>query len=823
MFNLAPPLLTIFACQIGAPPNQQGGEFRNMLTARLARLQDISIRYHQAEETLISLEVPDVSKAGDLSIPPGVQINVDDAPREKECTFSFLDGRVRRDVRIAEDFLDDVTANRIHEHAVRFAVYVSERTEVLIQPAPGRNYFGNILDPQPVSSNIHVDFAIGIRVANVDPGWLDAKTIERMDIRAADDRRVEASLTDHLGTIHRWLFDADKGYGLVRYSLEGKDAGFVGMVIENGEFRNVDGLLLPFQIERAQYRKVDGEVKKWHSATIAVESYSLGSPENSLRRYSIQWPAGIPVYDARTGMAYRANDNGELVPEDAWQRGRTEGDQDRRREVPLAQELPAVEGSLWRGPLALLVALVAAGAAIGVHRRQARRDRRAWGLLTLLVILGLCNLPAMQATGQQIRWRDGVGARVVERLEHDLALDAEQAHECELLIETHRKSEEAANENYFKRMAEWERQYWKDRLPELDENFDGSDLPLERKMEIFAWRMKFKTNGAPIDGDPDFERAKRTVRGRAFLTLRSQKQMARIDLLEAIASILEEKQFAGWERAKRRFMIALHDGLTPRPDHCPVWNIDILALLDEACAEGAELARFAPVLGAPCAPDPGWSAIAGAGELSEAIERFEFAYLRALRGHEDGYTEFYRARLAADPGDQESMQEIVDDLRYKREPVWRARVRFVNELKTIAEELLGEAAATAWEDRFAARCCSSLFRPDRVDAALQRIRAIDELPEDMREDVEAVVARYESERRRIRHFLVRREIDATYARRSRLERVQADIAELRERRHDVEDRTLRTLSILLQERADVIADLRNPPVPDHWESARRRD
>jgi hypothetical protein len=103
------------------------------------------------------------------------------------------------------------------------------------------------------------------------------------------------------------------GYALVLYEFYTKDGRRVESIMPS-KFRPVNGLMLPREIVRKHYVPGDGGLTVVQQVNVQVDAYEVGSPDNTEKRYRMEWPPGTIVRDTRSNSSFRVGEDGELRP-----------------------------------------------------------------------------------------------------------------------------------------------------------------------------------------------------------------------------------------------------------------------------------------------------------------------------------------------------------------------------------------------------------------------------------------------------------------------------------------------------------------------------
>lgn len=103
------------------------------------------------------------------------------------------------------------------------------------------------------------------------------------------------------GTPNRWRFKKEPGYPLLNYQAFQRDTGKVGFEVNNSQFTDVNGIMLPQRINiKNYYYPSCNEKQVVYETTITVREFRLNDPNNVPSAYDIAWPPTSVVLDQRT-------------------------------------------------------------------------------------------------------------------------------------------------------------------------------------------------------------------------------------------------------------------------------------------------------------------------------------------------------------------------------------------------------------------------------------------------------------------------------------------------------------------------------------------
>lgn len=791
---------------------------RDALIARLARLQTIEIRYEQRDETLIKSgrEVP---RQGNVVMSP------DEATREKVCRAVLYDGVVRYETEIKPAYHDNLGPDGIGEPMKEVRVITPEKELVLIRSAPGRKPFGNVNVPLGPLPQLIVDYALGTRIAQADPGWVREEMLRSAAISVGDDGRVVVESVRDNGGVDRWTFQSDQGLALVRYAHQWNGAEFEGHVVECRDFRKVDGVPLPFSITQSRFTQRGGAVRKRHVADLSVVSYGLSSPEVFDAIDDMPWVPGMTVYDTIRGEVMVVDPNGELA-----RKGRPRGGSGPSGAIPNGDE----DGVLYDGaPTTSAAGLsgwgaILGGLALGALALVVGRYRTG-SVATALFIMGgwlALNIESNAAIADddpfvkelknvreaaQARQADRneaerahdrmVHERIVARLARDLALNEGQFEAVGQHCAAYRQADADRLSAYQEELKQWRNEYWLTRIPELDLNADISHLSGAEWLQMYGWRKSFAHGASPFT-DAESERARLIESGNMLVALYLQQRDARRQLSHDIAAILNAQQRDRWPRAERRLQIALRDGGRPGVRNVNN-NLDMIGMLEDAAGPEGELAALGDVLLDPlaCVQD---GKIEAHDAIDAALIQFEIAYLDTLETVDRRSHAKNRFKAEGGPTDSEARIEASKRWRRAMWRRWMVCLDFAEQLRAMALNagLIDRSQGRQWEARVYRQCSPISFEiPDAVEALVEQL---EELPEPLPADVAAAITEmqdaYEERRHRLCVDLARTRLEhyCTWGT-QREQQVQKGIG-LEADLDDVAGRTVRGIESLLDNR-----------------------
>jgi hypothetical protein len=341
--------------------------------ARLDRLRTVSA--HLAFQERFHHDSPSSSK------PVGRGISIPSRDRDGEMIVDVLDGRGRWETRWS-------TASAAQLGITRdITVFNGDRVEMFVAR---KSLSGMILAGAPVPPSL-LEIALGTRPfdwpapAPAGPSqrpWLSAEQIRAMvvSIDGSGNAVFEWSAPNKL--TYRWTYRPEVGYVMVRCDIVTTQGQLRFAEVIPGDFREVDGLTVPFAVCLRQFRPRDGFVV--YEKTANVQLMSLADPRNRPELYAMRWPKGMVVTDARTKTRIKVEQDDFVITDDYSVRvtaqqsyaGATPGST-QARGIPVAV---VADGHRRLGPMALtgvflvvsatITLCVYVAAIIGARRRR---------------------------------------------------------------------------------------------------------------------------------------------------------------------------------------------------------------------------------------------------------------------------------------------------------------------------------------------------------------------------------------------------------------------------------------------------------------------
>lgn len=220
--------------------------------------------------------------------------------------FSILENKTRYDTnldswdrKIESPYLDEIP---FVEKRIR--VCGPDRSEHFDRTKGVKVHSGEIRNDMGLPPWSIIDVALGLRKYE-DKALLTEKSIREMTIEQPDSNQVILSDVDSDRLTHKLFFDKKLGYALTRYRIMRiLDPNVVYIEITMGNFKNIDGILLPFTMHAVEQMSYKGKTYNSIEWDIQVASYRLNDPNNTAERYYIKWPERTRVFDYISGLRY---------------------------------------------------------------------------------------------------------------------------------------------------------------------------------------------------------------------------------------------------------------------------------------------------------------------------------------------------------------------------------------------------------------------------------------------------------------------------------------------------------------------------------------
>ena len=292
-------IVLVLACSLMAQEDEK--IVREIVLARFKRLHNLILNYKVTTE----FHLPPGFDPQNAIKRLGSQVMIIDTGNRVETKeFSVLENRT-----LYDQHLD--SWNRKIEHPdldiVAFTerkvdAYNPDRTEHLHVTKGVRTPRGEIRNDRTLPRG-DIDIALGLR-RNHSPVLLTEELIKEMAIDQPNSDQVILRDVDAKGITHEWIFDRKLGYALTSYRTRIPPDNWIDVEFVMEEFKNVDGIFLPFRISGMDRTSSNGRKRLVQEYDIQVAEYRLNDPTNTPERYRIKWPEGTRVYDMRSGFYF---------------------------------------------------------------------------------------------------------------------------------------------------------------------------------------------------------------------------------------------------------------------------------------------------------------------------------------------------------------------------------------------------------------------------------------------------------------------------------------------------------------------------------------
>jgi len=318
----------------------------------------------------------------------------------------------------------------------------------------------------------------------------------------------------------------------------------------------------------------------------------------------------------------------------------------------------------------------------------------------------------------------------------------------------------------------------------------------------FAWRGEI---GSVAD-DAEYMGERAQVLGSLYLERQRAFERAEREVLRALRPALREPQRDAMSRAVRRLEISKFDDNGQRdrvPTDVPRFP-DMLGLIEEACAKGAELEAIAPALGLGGPP----STAPELDRLAALVDQFEREYVSLCRKLQSYSHEKIRAKMESlSLVENQPLRSACKATERTGRAIWKSRLRFVEALRRETEEVLGVDAAEAWRRRAMNRLFPILYADDTIDHVVETLRD-KELADEQLAQVNTLYERYVDGRERLRKRII--DLKTAWATRafvgdSNSAEMWRNLLDAQTARTALADNTFSQISALLPDRAEEMA------------------
>jgi len=264
---------------------------KDAVIARIAKLShNLSVKFTQQEKFDHD---PAFSGGGQVKLASGQLATLRPSEdKSSEGALYALNSMVRWECRYTPEYAN------IKE---TISVYTGDHVERYDEISTRKSGF--IQSKTPVATSL-MEVALGVRrkedtkwlQKDVGP-WFSPDEIRAMTEGIDDAGNPVLQMEDSKRmAMHRWTFRTDWDYTLIRYQVITRK-GWLFEDVDLDDFRKVGDFRLPFAVHERTIRPHDGVVMEDQSVT--VTAMSLDEPENTVKRFAIQWPEGTDVRDMR--------------------------------------------------------------------------------------------------------------------------------------------------------------------------------------------------------------------------------------------------------------------------------------------------------------------------------------------------------------------------------------------------------------------------------------------------------------------------------------------------------------------------------------------
>jgi hypothetical protein len=295
--------ILFLCCDSYADPNADpvANPVRSAWIARLEMLQNFHASYKKEE----IFYPPSDTKNIEGSAFDGGTIHVMRGSQQFEEDFLFLAGRLRDDATLLK------SAMPFEQPTRKIIAFTGERWEQLQFSSDAKPPLGGILEGPPnlPMYNIGIDYVVGLRIYG-HGDFLEPQAFSNAVFKEDSDgvviEMIDPKAPPSLHAVHMWFTDRKIGFAVKKYVYRVHDQDCV--VVENSDFKPVDGTILPFKSKRTDFRKDEsGKVEPRQETIISVNRYNLGDLQNTAERYEMVWPKGASVLDTRAKKSLRVD------------------------------------------------------------------------------------------------------------------------------------------------------------------------------------------------------------------------------------------------------------------------------------------------------------------------------------------------------------------------------------------------------------------------------------------------------------------------------------------------------------------------------------
>lgn len=290
-------IVLVLACPLMAQEDEK--VVREILLARFKRLQNLIVNYK------VTTEFSGISPQAAIVVREeghGFRVyNTGTRIANKE--FSILGKRTFYDQYLDswDRKIKQPNLPKIPFMERKVSVFNPDKTETLFVYKDGNHPQGEISDRKTLPEG-DIDIALGLRIFRQHDLLMD-KLIKEMTIRQPSVDQVILIDVDAKGITNELIFDRKLGYSLICFRRRVPPENKVNVEFVMKEFKNIDGIMLPFKIRSSWRTWKNGQEKTVRIDTIEVSEYRLNDPTNTPDRYHIKWPEATRIIDARSGIS----------------------------------------------------------------------------------------------------------------------------------------------------------------------------------------------------------------------------------------------------------------------------------------------------------------------------------------------------------------------------------------------------------------------------------------------------------------------------------------------------------------------------------------
>jgi hypothetical protein len=279
-----------------------------VLSARLERMSNIIVEYEsEIEYSPLASDVPATTDLGQ-----GRFIALTTGNEKYKEEFSILDNMslYRKDLKSYQR--NDAVDLGVTLSPYETIVYTYQKDKLEYLCTKKMSKLGTISNNLSLPSEFcDIEAALVLRLPKIGKR-LDSESEINMDITSADNDNIKLVISKETkGYIYEIMISRELGYAPVSLVMKEAD-GDIRLQMQMSDFKNTEGLMLPYKIHKLRYEYTNGRLEERESVDFIVKQYSINDPRNVPEKYKIDWPENTMVYDTRSGITYRAV-SGKLV------------------------------------------------------------------------------------------------------------------------------------------------------------------------------------------------------------------------------------------------------------------------------------------------------------------------------------------------------------------------------------------------------------------------------------------------------------------------------------------------------------------------------